>query len=128
MSPADNLLIIAERIREVIEHQRGKTLDDIAEFLVVDANPLRRLMEVAEATPDRAFVLDVVASLAYCQGVDPLWLLTGRYDPTLHRHVLSLGEERGGGLRRVREFVQEQFERLSRDTPPFPLPGTFESG
>lgn len=117
----DNLLVdITGRIRVVVENQRGRTLGDIAESILVEADPFRLLIEERGAAPDRNFVLDVVASLAYCQGVDPSWLLTGRYDPSLHRHVLSLGEERGAsGLRRVRKFVQEQFERLRRNTPPF---------
>ena len=121
MPSADNLLVgITERIRVVVENQRGPTLGEIAESILLEADPFRRLIEERGAAPDRNFVLDVVASLAYCQGVDPSWLLTGRYDSSLHRHVLSLGEERGvGGLRRVREFVQEQFERLRRNTPPF---------
>jgi hypothetical protein len=118
---ADNLLVgITERIRTVVEHQQGRTLGEIAESILLEADPFRRLIEDRGGAPDRDFVLDVVASLAYCQGVDPSWLLTGRYDSSLHRHVLSLGEERGaGGPRRVREFVQEQFERLRRNTPPF---------
>ena len=121
MPSADNLLVvIAERIRAVVEHQRGKTLEDLAESILLEADPFRRLIEEREAMPDRTFVLDAVASLAYCQGVDPLWLLTGRYDPALHRQVLSLGEERGlGGLTRVRALVRDQFERLDRNTPPF---------
>ena len=118
---ADNLLVvIAERIRVVLEHQRGKTLEDIAESILLEADPFRRLIEERQSIPDRAFVLDVVASLAYCQGVDPLWLLAGRYEPALHRHALSLGEDGGPtGLARVRAFVQEQFEQLRRNTPPF---------
>lgn len=121
MLSADNLLlVIAERIRAVVEHQRGKTLDDLAESILLEADPFRRLIEERDAMPDRTFVLDVVASLAYCQGVDPLWLLTGRYDPALHRQALSLGEERGlGGLTRVRALVRDQFERLDRSGSPF---------
>lgn len=120
MASADNLLVvIAERIRATVEHQRGKTLEDIAESILLDATPFRRLIEDREATPDREFLLDVVSSLAFCQGVDPQWLLSGRYDPSLHRHALSLGEDRGAGLRMVRALVEEQFERLRRNTPPF---------
>ena len=117
----DNLLIgITERIRVVVEHQRGKTLEDIAESILLDADAFRRLIEERAIAPDRTFVLDVVASLAHCQGVDPLWLLTGRYEPSLHQHALLLDEERGaGGLGRVRALVHEQFERLRRNTPPF---------
>ena len=119
--PADNLLVvIVDRIRGVFEHQRGRTFEDIAESILLEADPLRRLIEERERIPDRSFVLDVVASLAYCQGVDPLWLLTGRYDASLHREALALGEDRSAtGLPRVRAFVQEQFERLRRNTPPF---------
>ena len=114
------LVVIAERIRVIVEHQRERTLEDLAESLLLDANRFGRLIEERENTPDRAFVLDVIASLAFCQGVDPLWLLTGRYEPSLHRHVLLLGDDRGvGGLRRVRAFVGEQFERLRGNTPAF---------
>ena len=118
---ADNLFVaIVHRIRVVVEQQQGKTLDDLAESILVNADPFRRLIEEREITPDRAFVIDVIASLAYCQGVDPIWLLTGHYDPSLHLHALSLGEERSAiGLSRVRAFVHEQFERLRVNTPPF---------
>lgn len=125
MAPSDTLLVVvSERIRVVIEHQREKTLDSIAESLLLEPDRFRQLIEEPYGAPDRAFVLDTIASLAYCQGVDPFWLLTGRYDPALHRHVLSLSEERGsGGLDRVRAFVQEHFERVDRNTPPFSFPG-----
>ena len=119
--PADNpLVVIADRIRGVFEHPRGKTLEDIAESILLEAAPFRRLIEERESIPDRGFLLDVVASLAYCQGVDPLWLLTGQYDASLHRQALTLGDDRSAtGLPRVRAFVQEQFEKLRRNTPPF---------
>lgn len=106
----------------VVEHQRWQALTVLAESLLVTPEPFRQLVEQREQPLDLEFVLDVVAALAYCQGVDPQWLLTGRYDSSIHRFVLSLGEERSArGLRRVRDFVQEQYHRLRRDTPPFLL-------
>ena len=95
-------------------------LDEMAESLLLDPNPFRRLIKEPGAPLDRAFVLDVVASLAFCQAVDPNWLLTGRYNSSIHRQVLEIGEARGlHGLLSVREFVQEQFERQRRDTPSY---------
>ncbi|MFL5612465.1 MAG: hypothetical protein ACJ796_02255 [Gemmatimonadaceae bacterium] len=121
LPPSDNSLpAITERIRVILEHQRGPTLDDLAESLLLEPSAFRRLIEEPSSAPDASFVLDVVVSLAYCQGVDPQWLLTGRYDGMIHRQVLSLGEERSaGGMQRMREFVQGQFERLRSNTSPY---------
>lgn len=121
LPPSDNsLTAIAQRVRVVVEHQRGHTLDDLAESLLLEPSLFRRLIDEPNLPLDAGFVVDVIASLAYCQGVDPQWLLTGHYDPAIHREVLSIGEERGvSGLPQTREFVRERFERLRRNTPPY---------
>lgn len=46
-------------------------------------------------------------------GIDPKWLLTGHYDPAMHRKALLLGEDRSAsGARALREFVQDEYRRL----------------
>ena len=120
-TPSHNAIVaIAERIRAVVERHPGHTLDDVAESLLLEPKPFLRLIEEPNVPIDTEFVVDVVAALVYCQGMDPQWLLSGRYDPAMHRHALLLGEERGvNGMARMREFVQEQFEGLRRNTPPY---------
>jgi hypothetical protein len=119
-TPDHSLAAIAHRVRVVVERTPGRTLDELAETLLLEPIAFRRLVEDEENPLDATFVLDTVASLVYCQGLDPQWLLTGQYDAAMHRRALSLGEERGAhALRKVRQFVQEQFERQRRNTPPF---------
>ena len=91
LPPSDNSLVaIAQRIRVVVEHQRGRTLDELAEALSLEPSSFRKLIDDPNEPLDAGFVLDVVTALAYCQGVDAQWLFTGRYDAMIHRHVLSL--------------------------------------
>jgi hypothetical protein len=128
-TPDHSLAAIAHRVRVVVERTPGRTLDELAETLLLEPIAFRRLVEDEENPLDATFVLDTVASLVYCHGLDPEWLLTGQYDAAMHRRALSIGE-RGGvdGLRRVSEFVQEQFERQRRSTPPFPSFPASDSG
>jgi hypothetical protein len=46
-------------------------------------------------------------------GVDPKWLLTGDYDPAVHRQALWLGEDRSASAAQtIRTFVQNQYQQL----------------
>ena len=106
---------ITERIRAVVLRQSGHNLCVAADSLKLPALDLARLLDAPEVA-DRAFVIDVIAALAYEAGVDPQWLLTGEYDGAAHRHVLTLGDGRGAqGRIAVRDFVEQQYRRLRRD-------------
>jgi hypothetical protein len=108
---------ITERIRAVLSRQPGHTLRVAADALQIPALDLARLLDKRERFSDRTFVNDVVAALVHEGGVDPRWLLTGEYDGNVHRQALLLGEDRGGkGRSAVREFVEQQYQGLKRES------------
>jgi len=105
----------AERIRAVLSRQSGHDLCLAADSLKLPALDLARFLD-EPTIADRAFVIDVISALVFEAGVDPQWLLTGEYDGAVHRHVLTLGEDRSPqGRIAVRDFVQEQYRRARRD-------------
>ena len=130
LPPANDAVIeaIAERVRSVVSRQPGHTLDEVADALAVPRDAFRELMEQRGHVIDVVFLVDVIAAVVREAGVDPKWLLTGNHDPTMHRHALSLGEDRtSNGARALREFVREQLGRLRDGTrflslPRFPFP------
>lgn len=102
---------IRERLCTIVERAPQRTLAELAFHLGVEPDRLRTLIDEADAPIDVAFLIDVVAAVVRAFGVDPQWLLTGRYDLSQHRHALALGED-PGGYQAVRDFVREQYQRL----------------
>jgi hypothetical protein len=104
---------IADRLRAVTARQPTSLLTELADVLGLDRDHLRRLIEETHLTIDVAFLVDAVAAVVHTLGVDPQWLLTGRYDASVHRHALLLGEDRSPtGARALREFIVEQYRRF----------------
>ena len=55
----------------------------------------------------------MVAALVRELAVDPQWLLTGRYDPSIHRRALAIAEDRSeNGERAIQQFVRDQYRKL----------------
>ena len=107
---------IAERLRAIVARQPAPLITELADILCVDVGQFRRLIEDGRHAIDVVFLIDTVAAVVHTFAVDPQWLLTGRYDPSIHRHALLLGEDRSPkGAQAVREYVVEQYRRL-RDT------------
>ena len=75
---------IAARIRDLIG--REASLKTAAKRLGVAESALR--MSVADVAPFPG--TDVVAAVVREYGVDPMWLLTGVYNPAAHRASLEL--------------------------------------
>jgi len=70
-------------------------------------------MVSTEEVIDTGFLLDVIAALVHEAGIDPEWLLTGQYDPAMHRKALILGEDRSAnGALAMRAFVEAEFRRV----------------
>ena len=104
---------MAERIRAVIARQPGHRIDVVAQTLRLSPERLQHLMTDADAPVDPVFLVDVIAALVHESGIDPKWLLTGQYDPKLHREALLLGEDRSPqGSDVMRAFVEEEFRRV----------------
>ena len=104
---------MAERVRAVIARQPGHRIDVVAMTLRLSPERLERLMASKDAVIDTAFLLDAVAALVHEAGIDPEWLLTGHYDPAMHRKALLLGEDRSAdGARALRAFVEDEYRRL----------------
>jgi hypothetical protein len=105
---------IADRVRALVARQPGRGLDGIADEISVPVDSFRRLVEERGRLIHTPFLIDVVAGLVQEMGLDPEWLLTGKYDGALHRKALSLGEDRTqDGTRKLRDFVKDQFSRVA---------------
>jgi len=103
---------MAERVRAVIARQPGHRIEVVAQTLRLSPERLEHLMANEDDPIDTIFLVDVIAALVHESGIDPKWLLTGQYDPAMHRKALLLGEDRspeGSGV--MRAFVEEEFRR-----------------
>ena len=104
---------MADRARAVIARQPGHRIDVVAQTLRLSPERLEHLMTNADGPVDPVFLVDVVAALVHESGIDPKWLLTGQYDPAMHRKALLLGEDRSPqGADVMRAFVEEEFRRV----------------
>lgn len=113
---------IAERLRAVMARQPASLLNELADVLGLDGDQLFRLIEEPQRTIDVVFLIDTVAAVVHVFAVDPQWLLTGRYDASIHREALLLGEDRSPkGVQALREYVVEHYRRLRDSTLAFIL-------
>lgn len=104
---------MAERVRAVIARQPGHRVDVVAQTLRLSPEGLQHLMTDGDDPIDTIFLVDVVSALVHESGIDPKWLLTGQYDPAMHRKALLLGEDRSPqGSSDMRAFVEEEFRRV----------------
>lgn len=120
---------MAERVRAVIMRQPGHRIDVVAQTLRLSPERLEQLMTNEDDVIDTVFLIDVMAALVHEAGIDPKWLLTGHYDPAMHRRALLLGEDRSSnGARVMRRFVDGEYRRLRNNamliagTDPFAAP------
>jgi hypothetical protein len=103
---------IAGRVRSVLADEPQQSIDLLVATLRASPDAVRSLVE-GSSTIDVALLIDVVAALVRGFAIDPQWLLTGQYDPTVHRRALLLAEDRGiDGERAIRQFVREQYYKL----------------
>jgi len=104
---------IADRIRAVIANQPELTLDILAATLHTSPATFRTLVGDELGLINPALLIDVVAALVRELAVDPQWLLTGRYDPSIHRRALAIAEDRSeNGERAIQQFVRDQYRKL----------------
>jgi hypothetical protein len=78
-------IAIAARIRGLLSGQDGGDPAVAAARLGVDEIGLR--MSIDDLAPNPT--IDVIGAVVRAYGVDPVWLLTGEYDPALHRNMLE---------------------------------------
>jgi len=118
---------VVDRVRAVICRDLRHTPDVVATSLCVDVDELRALLGDGATEVDGVFLLDVVAALVQEYGIDPRWLLTGQYDGGVHRHALTLGEDRSkAGRQHLRDFVQAEYNQLREKRTYLSLPPTLE--
>ena len=104
---------MVERVRAVISRQPGHRIVVVAQTLRLSPECLEQLMTNEDDVIDTVFLIDVIAALVYEAGIDPKWLLTGHYDPAMHRKALLLGEDRTpNGARVMRRFVEDEYQRV----------------
>jgi hypothetical protein len=106
------ILAIAERVRSVIADQPVQSVNLLAATLHAKPEDLRSLLE-GDGAVDIDLLIGIIAVLVRESGIDPQWLLTGQYNPPLHRRALLLAADGGmDGERAMREFVREQYDKL----------------
>ena len=81
-------IAIAARIRGLIAGQDGGDPAQTAMRLHDDEIGLR--MSIDELAPNPT--INVIVAIITAYGVDPIWLLTGDYDPNTHRAVFEEDE------------------------------------
>ena len=119
LPPNDPLIeAIAERVRTVVRLSSRENLETVAERLGLPHDAFRTLIaSEPHASIDATFLIDAVSALVHEWAVDPCWLLTGSYSPSLHREALTLGEDRTStGVLALRDFIREQYRKL-REKP-----------
>jgi hypothetical protein len=107
------IVAIAERVRTLVASEPARALEVLAASLPTKRDALQQLVEARGSHIDPALLIDVVATFVREFGIDPQWLLTGQYDPGMHRRALVLGEDRSeDGARAIDQFVHEQYFKL----------------
>jgi hypothetical protein len=76
---------IAQRLRELLGGQDQGDLKRIAERLGVEEVSLR--MSVDELSPHPT--VEVLTAMIQAYGIDPTWLLTGKYNSATHRNAIE---------------------------------------
>jgi hypothetical protein len=78
-------IAIAARIRGLLAGQDAGDPSAAAARLGVDEVGLRMSIDTLAPNP----TIDVIGAIVTAYGVDPVWLLTGEYDPAVHRQVFE---------------------------------------
>lgn len=108
MSPKLDFFAIAERIRALVPEQ---AVDATAHRLGIDAEALGRAIDPSAPRP----TVFVLVAIARTFGIDPTWLLYGRYDVATHAAALEKGWALGS-----EDFLQlsESPRVVGADEPP----------
>jgi hypothetical protein len=109
-------IAIAARIRGLLAGQDNGDPAAAAARLGVDETGLR--MSIDDLAPNPT--IDVIAAVVGTYGVDPVWLLTGEYDPAIHRGLLEDHQPVERTISRlmsatIREVPTGPFLRLMRE-------------
>ena len=78
-------IAIAARIRGLLAGQDNADPSVAAARLGVDEVGLRMTIDDLAPNP----TIDVIGAIVRTYGVDPVWLLTGEYDPATHRQLFE---------------------------------------
>jgi hypothetical protein len=76
---------VATRLRGLLAGQDGGVVSGTARRLGVDEVSLRLSLDEIDPRP----TLDVLLAIVREYGVDPTWLVSGEYDPAMHRKALD---------------------------------------
>ena len=98
---------IAARLRGLLGEGEDLELGSLAQRLGVGEAPLRRSMDALAPYP----TVEVLAAVIRLYGIDPTWLITGKYDAHTHRSVMEGTVDPAAALRPF-------FERAVRVSKP----------
>jgi hypothetical protein len=101
---------IAARLRGLLGGLETVDWGDVADRLGVEELSLR--MSIDELSPHPT--VEVLAAVIRVYGIDPSWLLTGKYDARTHRSVIEGDLDPSVS---VRQFFYERKVRISEPTP-----------
>jgi hypothetical protein len=96
---------IAERLRGLLAGQDDDDLSRTAARLGVEELSLRMSIDRLSAHP----TVEVLAAVIRVYGVDPTWLLTGRYDAGTHRAAIETEDIQGA----VRDLMVSREFRIA---------------
>jgi hypothetical protein len=101
---------IAERLRGLFSGQLSGDLEETAARLGVEELSLR--MSIDELSPHPT--IEVLAAVIRVYGIDPSWLLTGKYDAGTHRSAMEGEQDPADALR---EMIDRPTVRISQPVP-----------
>jgi hypothetical protein len=97
------IVAIRDRVRQLLE-PASLSPDELADRLDVPAQYLVEILSPSRDVLIRAdHLIDVIAAVVHVHGVDPTWVITGEYDPKLHRSLELEGPAPTNGVRRLVE-------------------------
>jgi hypothetical protein len=100
---------IAARLRGLLGGPDNPDLGDVADRLGVEELSLRTSIDELSPHP----TVEVLAAVIRVYGIDPSWLLTGKYDANTHRSVM---EGESDPATAVRQFFYDRKVRISAPT------------
>jgi hypothetical protein len=98
---------IAERLRGLFAGQFNGNLEETAAHLGIEELSLR--MSIDEISPHPT--IEVLAAVIRVYGIDPSWLLTGKYDAGTHRSAMEGEQDPADALR---EMINRPTVRISQ--------------
>jgi DNA-binding Lrp family transcriptional regulator len=104
---------ISARVGAIVRGQYGADLRAAAAELAISEIELRALLELSVPPISREALATILSAVVRHFGVDPAWLVTGRYDVWSH----AAAEERSTDPDAIREQIERLWSAVPSDRP-----------